>query len=142
MPTLAVISQVSCKHSYLKLNKNEFKSGYVVEKDSTKEHEKYVHSNILQTPHDVQYVSPCLRSVSASSQSDSFMFLEAAALMSSFIQLTQVLSQHWSTLAEAAVSLSILFLLIQARFSLRSQCAWGQCCDQKQHTGSHQCWPV
>lgn len=34
------------------------------------------------------------------------------------------------------------FLLIQMWLSLRNQCAWEQCCDQKQRTGSHQCWPV
>lgn len=36
----------------------------------------------------------------------------------------------------------VQLLLIQMWLSLRSQCAWEQCCDQKQRTGSHQCWPV
>lgn len=56
--------------------------------------------------------------------------------MSCLNSVHQVLSPHWSTQDDIFSPFSQMWL------SLRSQCAWEQCCDQKQHTGSLQCWPV
>lgn len=86
------------------------------------------------------YVLPCQKT-SVSYWSDTFRFhmgsWRSAPWMSSLNNIWLNVGPHDQSLLHFSP-----LLLIQTWLSLRSQCAWGQCCDQKQHTGSPQCWPV